>query len=342
MTNATFSRELEFGSTPSAELGGLTIAQFGLALAPANLSARQAEALGLLTSGICGPRGSTSLRSVALQESLANKLRAMTGSGGSILYRLTWKTRVTPSGRSICALRGSPNKAATVADLICGSASISPQFLRGWTTPQAHDVRKRGPGNRNNPAAGNADLNWDALATGWSTLVTNDAEKRGAVDPFRGNGLSGQAPLSGWPTPRTVTGGAESGERKRELGRTGSGGSDPQAVALMAGWPTASARDWRDSGGMAETATNPDGSHRDRTDQLPRKAMVAGWPTPNATAFHVLAPDGPQIWSLVATGNGVQLNPELSRWLMRFPREWGQCAPGYGSYATLQVLVANS
>jgi len=34
-----------------------------------------------------------------------------------------------------------------------------------------------------------------------------------------------------WPTPRTITGGAESAERKQELGRTESGGGDLQAAA---------------------------------------------------------------------------------------------------------------
>ena len=33
-----------------------------------------------------------------------------------------------------------------------------------------------------------------------------------------------------WPTPRTITGGAESAERKQELGRTESGGGDLQAA----------------------------------------------------------------------------------------------------------------
>ena len=33
---------------------------------------------------------------------------------------------------------------------------------------------------------------------------------------------------------------------------------------------------------MATKAVNPDGSTRDRTDQLPRKALLAGWPTPMA------------------------------------------------------------
>lgn len=35
-----------------------------------------------------------------------------------------------------------------------------------------------------------------------------------------------------WPTPRTITGGAESAERKRELGRTDSGEGDLQAAVL--------------------------------------------------------------------------------------------------------------
>jgi hypothetical protein len=45
------------------------------------------------------------------------------------------------------------------------------------------------------------------------------------------------------------------------------------------GWATASARDWKDSAGMTVTATNPDGSVRERLDQLPRQAQLAGWPT---------------------------------------------------------------
>lgn len=43
-------------------------------------------------------------------------------------------------------------------------------------------------------------------------------------------------------------------------------------------WPTAAARDWKDTPGMATTGTNPDGSTRTRTDQLAR--AVYHWPTP--------------------------------------------------------------
>ena len=54
------------------------------------------------------------------------------------------------------------------------------------------------------------------------------------------------------------------------------------SVKDCSGWPTASARDWKDSPGMAVTAVNPDGSTRLRLDQLPRVAQLAPWPTCSA------------------------------------------------------------
>jgi len=39
-------------------------------------------------------------------------------------------------------------------------------------------------------------------------------------------------------------------------------------------WPTASARDWKDSAGMAQTGINPDGSERTRIDQLARAVFA--------------------------------------------------------------------
>ena len=95
--NCTGSQGSGSGPTPCAVLGGLTIAQFGQALAPANLSATQAAALGLLMSGISGRRGSNSSLSASLQSSLENRLRARTASAGSTLFTLTWKQRATSS-----------------------------------------------------------------------------------------------------------------------------------------------------------------------------------------------------------------------------------------------------
>ena len=103
-----------------------------------------------------------------------------------------------------------------------------------------------------------------------------------------------------WPTPNTMEGGQTSrgGKRKGEL-----------LMGGLVGWPTASARDWKDTSGMSETGTNPDGSTRSRLDQLPRVAGLTA------------------IGSPAATEKPGQLNPAHSRWLMGYPAEWDACAP---------------
>ncbi len=65
-----------FGPMPCDVQDGPIAALFGLALVPANLSARQAKEMGLLTSGIYGPHGFTSLDSEALSSSLVSTQRA--------------------------------------------------------------------------------------------------------------------------------------------------------------------------------------------------------------------------------------------------------------------------
>ena len=48
-------------------------------------------------------------------------------------------------------------------------------------------------------------------------------------------------------------------------------------------WPTAAARDWKDTPGpWMYDATNPDGTERNRTDQLARAVYHQQWPTPTA------------------------------------------------------------
>lgn len=63
--------------------------------------------------------------------------------------------------------------------------------------------------------------------------------------------LPAQAEDTKWPTPRTITGGAESAERKKELGRIDSGGGDLQAK--VRDWPTPTSRDWRSGQASPET-----------------------------------------------------------------------------------------
>ena len=91
----------------------------------------------------------------------------------------------------------------------------------------------------------------------WQTPTVTDAAGRGYTYP---NGdhdkpfltLPGQA--TAWPTPRTITGGAESGARKQELGRTDSGGGDLQAAAQN--WPTPTVQDGCNTAGPSQWDRN--------------------------------------------------------------------------------------
>lgn len=88
----------------------------------------------------------------------------------------------------------------------------------------------------------------------------------------------------------------------------------------LTGWVRPTTRDWKDTIGMATTATNPDGSLRTRLDQLPRQAA-------SALPDRLTASGQRQIGFCVPTGKGVQFDPAHSRWLMGFPPEWDDCAP---------------
>jgi hypothetical protein len=194
-------------------LAGQQTDLFGQAVVPASLSARQAKALGLLTSGTFGPRSSTSSASAALQSSLASKLPARTDSLGSTLYRLTWKERVTPSGRRICALRASAPR-------------TSDSDSTGWPAPAARDwkgatLERWGDNAR--------PLNEVAVLAGWPTPVVNDATgsdyaySQGNHDKVTLK-LGGTAKLAGWPTATTPSGGRPVSIEKMDItGRTKDG-----------------------------------------------------------------------------------------------------------------------
>lgn len=191
--NATSSLASVDGASRCAWLGGQTIDLFGPVPVLANLSARQAKELGLLTSGTCGPRSSTLSGSVALQQSLASKLQAATDSTGSTLYALTWKVRPTPLGRPICALRASVRR--TSANDSTGwpapTAALADKGVRTFEGGLLEAMRNHGP-----------DLSAAACLTGWPTATSCDSNRAPSQNFATKNiTMNHAAVLSGWPTP---------------------------------------------------------------------------------------------------------------------------------------------
>ncbi len=195
----------ESGSGPSLcdSPDGPTSDLVGRLPARADLSARQAKALGLTTSGTFSPRSTGSSASAVLASSLANRFRARTASLGSTLYRLTWKDRALPSGRSIYALRASVPRTS-------GSGPT------GWPSPIVNDAK-----NSTHCYSGGdhtkivLKLPGAVKLTGWPTPCANQANgepeaflerKRRSVARGSKMGISLTdlqmvSKLTGWPTP---------------------------------------------------------------------------------------------------------------------------------------------
>lgn len=191
------------GVTRCVSQASETMSLFGLDHAPANHSAPPEKAKASTIPVISGRRGFGSSESAALQHSLESRLRAGMASLGSTLFRLTWKRRLTPSGRRIFALRGSARR-------ISGNACTS------WATPTSRDGKD---GASDGTVPTNGLLGRQAWMAPWpspdaSGFEAKDldrlSERRQECKERTGNGNGfgltlGQAVpllLSPWPTPQ--------------------------------------------------------------------------------------------------------------------------------------------
>jgi len=198
--NATSSRVSEDGPWPSDSQDGLTTDPSGPAVAHASLSASQARDMGWLTSGTYGRIGSILYGHCDLTPSLVSRLKQRLTTGGSTLFKMTWKEKVTPSRQSVSLLRASGLR-------ISGSDSGS------WPTPTTEaNTHCYGPDKsiqlKTYGAARLCDWgdNWPegtkANLSSWPTTTTRDHKDGSQCDNVPLNALLGRvAWLASWATP---------------------------------------------------------------------------------------------------------------------------------------------
>ena len=97
--NAISSPALESGAMPCGSPDGKIADPYGPAPVPVPASPSRAKAKGLTTLVTSGRYGMPSSASVALEQSLVNKLMERLDTAGSTLFRLTWKRKATPLRR---------------------------------------------------------------------------------------------------------------------------------------------------------------------------------------------------------------------------------------------------
>lgn len=283
-----------------------------------------------MTSGTYGQTsfGSSAMQGHELRLSLVSRLRAKKVLPGSILYRLTWKDRITPSLRSISALRAYPLR-------MRGKGFI------GVRSPQATDGDRGGQSQSSNQAilkelrpSGNTVqlmLNHEVHLFGVGTPMASDSEQSSpGVKAHKGRLKNQVTMLMGQPVGApTPLAGKNSPQQRDDFNP-----NLAQTVMLMG------------------TAT-PRTVHRTSVTALSRSDSLSGWsleqyaelmtgqmpreiefldsetrlrlgctdtiPGENLCGFHA----GISLEVTLLTG---QLNPRYSGWLMGYPISWDLAA----------------
>ena len=254
LPDATSSPASESGNTPCNKQDGQKVAEPGQEVALVNLSARQAKEKGLLTSGTCGQHSTGSSASVDLMLSLASKLRPRMALLGSTLFVMTWKQRVTPSGRSICALRASGHRTSGSdytswpSPLANAGGSQREDFtpnlanvaqLASWPTPRtvtggAESAERKQELGRSE--SGGGDLQAVAHLASWATPTKRDHKDGDCLEQIE----LGTVPINallGRQAQLTATG-------EEPNGSTAETGSTGQLNPALARWLMGMPKDW--------------------------------------------------------------------------------------------------
>jgi hypothetical protein len=174
-----------------------------------------------------------------------------------------------------------------------------------------------------------ARLTSDKDFTGFPSPRAEDSESCGArISRGVADTLTAVARLTGYPTPKTPTGGANSKREER-----GSGGADLQEIAQTTGWHTPHCprkNDFehskstyldRQASGWASTSARDYKSEK-ATEEFNQKREEH--PRGKPLSYQARGITGTS--AISQTEKSGALNPGLPRWLMGFPIEWCACA----------------
>ena len=149
----------------------------------------------------------------------------------------------------------------------------------------------------------------------WKQWVTeqrlDSSQRRKSAHPISENDGS----FSAWPTPtpiHAIRGNHDEPvekyqQRVRDYEEGRAKGKPGKSLGVAVNWPTASARDWKDSAGMSTTRSDRPGQAR-KADQLPRAVFNDGPPDPDTNSM--------------SGSRQEQLNPDWVDSLMGFQIGW--------------------